>query len=293
MARFEHVVTEKDTSLSIKEIVKTKFQFSSRLMSRIKRERLIFLNGEESLTYFNPQIGDVIKVILPEETSFCLEENIPLKILYEDEDFLVIDKQSDIVVHPTRGYHSHTISNGIMYHMRVSGQNFKIRFVNRLDKDTTGVLLVAKNAYVQEDIIRQMKVKNVEKRYLALVKGNLEEDYKIIDLPIGRISEEKVTRAVLDGGYPSITHCNVKNRFGNKYTLVELKLETGRTHQIRVHMSHIGHPVLGDYEYGGNAPLLIGRQALHSSYLSFVHPITKKMVYFESVLPEDMLTLCK
>ena len=180
--------------------------------------------------------------------------------------------------------------------MEKTGQSFKVRFVNRLDMDTTGLLIIAKNSHAQDEVTKQMKAKTTEKRYKAIVNGIVKDDEFTIDLPIGRPDPEKVARAVMvDGGYPSVTHVKVLERYpsGNEngsdkgYTMVELLLETGRTHQIRVHMSHIGHPLVGDSLYGGAHPDLIDRQALHSYRLSINHPVTGKRLELEAPLPDD------
>ena len=173
--------------------------------------------------------------------------------------------------------------------MQQTDQSFKIRFVNRLDMDTSGLLVIAKNAYCQNDYTNQMKANTVEKRYISIVCGILESDSGTIDLPIGRPDPDNVARGVMEGGAPSVTHYKVIERFYDQnYTLVELLLETGRTHQIRVHMSHIGHPVLGDWLYGGVNEELISRQALHAARLTFTHPVTKKRMVLEAPLPKDM-----
>jgi 23S rRNA pseudouridine1911/1915/1917 synthase len=170
-------------------------------------------------------------------------------------------------------------------------KHYKIRFVNRLDMDTSGLLAIAKNSHCQDDMSRQMSENGVTKKYVAVVKGVIAEEEGTIDLPIDREHEDHVKRAVLKDGYPSVTHYKVLERFEKGYTLVELVLETGRTHQIRVHMSHIGHPIVGDVLYGVASVWLIERQALHARYLSFRHPLNGSLMELEAPLPDDMLTL--
>lgn len=294
MNKFNYVVSENDVKneLPIKELLRCNFKFSSRLNKKIKRESLILLNGIPVKTFIIPQLGDIISVRLPEEASDFTPENIPVDILYEDDDLLIINKQPGIVVHPTKGHPAHTLANGIMKHIIDTNQNFKIRFINRLDMDTSGVLTVGKNSHAQDDYTKQMADGNVKKKYTAVVKGILENDYGTIDLPIGRPDVEKVERCVMEnGGSPSITHYKVMERYTKGYTLVELLLETGRTHQIRVHMSHIGHPVVGDHLYGGSNPFLIERQALHSTSISFYHPVNRNLLDVASPLPDDMIFL--
>lgn len=289
MTDFIHKVTKEDEGLELREIMRAHFDFSARLRNKIKREKLVMLNGVSTPGWIKPDVGDVIKVTLPDETSGFEPQDIPINIVFEDDDLILINKQPNLTVHPTKGHPSGTVANALMYYMEQTGESFKIRFVNRLDMDTSGLLVVAKNAYCQNDYTKQMKENTVEKRYLSVVKGIVEADSGIIDLPIGRPDPEHVKRGVMEDGAPSVTHYKVLERFPESgYTLVELLLETGRTHQIRVHMSHIGHPVLGDWLYGGENILLIGRQALHAARLTFTHPITKERLTFEAPLPDDI-----
>lgn len=171
-----------------------------------------------------------------------------------------------------------------MHYMEQAGNPFKIRFVNRLDMDTSGLLIVAKNSYCQNDFTKQMRENTIEKRYIAIVKGIIDSDEGTVELPIGRPDPDNVRRGVMEGGAPSVTHYKVIDRY-REHTMVELLLETGRTHQIRVHMSHIGHPVLGDWLYDGTNTPFIDRQALHAAYLTFTHPMTKERCTFSAPLP--------
>lgn len=289
MTEFIHKVTTEDEGLEVKDIMRNHFDFSARLRNKIKREKLVLLNDKQTAGWITPRVGDVIRITLPDEKSHFEPQAIPLYPVFEDDDILIINKQPGLIVHPTKGHPSGTVANALMHYMEQTGQSFKIRFVNRLDMDTSGLLVIAKNAYCQNDYTRQMKENLVEKRYIAIVKGIVEPDNGIIDLPIGRPDPENVRRGVMESGSPSVTHYKVCERFPKKgYTMVELLLETGRTHQIRVHMSHIGHPVLGDWLYGGDNILLMERQALHAARLSFTHPITKKKLMLTAPLPDDM-----
>lgn len=289
MTDFIHKVTTEDEGLEVREIMRNYFDFSSRLRNRIKREKLVTLNGIQTPGWIRTKAGDVVKVVLPDEKSNFEPEDIPVYPVFEDNDILIINKQPGLIVHPTKGYPSGTVANALMHYMQQTDQSFKIRFVNRLDMDTSGLLVIAKNAYCQNDYTNQMKANTVEKRYISIVCGILESDSGTIDLPIGRPDPDNVARGVMEGGAPSVTHYKVIERFYDQnYTLVELLLETGRTHQIRVHMSHIGHPVLGDWLYGGVNEELISRQALHAARLTFTHPVTKKRMVLEAPLPEDM-----
>ena len=320
MAKFTYIVKESDRELSIKELLSRNFSFSSRFMTKLKQNRLIFLNGESMPGWILPNPGDVITVVTPEETSDFPPEAIPISIVYEDDDLLVINKQPGIVVHPTKGKPCHTIANGLMKRMLDKGESYKIRFVNRLDMNTSGLLIVAKNSYAQDNLTKQMKTDHIQKKYMAIVSGVMAQDSRTIDLPLGRPDPNEVERWVVpveEGGYPSVTHFKVLKRF-KKNTLVELQLETGRTHQIRIHLAYIGHPIEGDHLYCHGDPFeyrrihgdprpsldgspgprmetnpeivsdIINRQALHAFSLTFKHPVTGERLHLEAPLPDDM-----
>lgn len=320
MAKFTYIVKESDRELSIKELLSRNFSFSSRFMTKLKQNRLIFLNGESMPGWVLPNPGDVITVVTPEETSDFPPEAIPISIVYEDDDLLVINKQPGIVVHPTKGKPCHTIANGLMKRMLDKGESYKIRFVNRLDMNTSGLLIVAKNSYAQDNLTKQMKTDHIQKKYMAIVSGVMAQDSGTIDLPLGRPDPNEVERWVVpveEGGYPSVTHFKVLKRF-KKNTLVELQLETGRTHQIRIHLAYIGHPIEGDHLYCHGDPFeyrrihgdprpsldgspgprmetnpeivsdIINRQALHAFSLTFKHPVTGERLHLEAPLPDDM-----
>lgn len=287
MTEFIHKVTAEDDGMEVREIIRQYFDFSSRLRNKIKREKLVTLNDTETPGWIRTKPGDVVKITLPDEKSSFEPEDIPVYPVYEDNDILIINKQPGIIVHPTKGYPSGTVANALMHYMEDTGQSFKIRFVNRLDMDTSGLLLIAKNSYCQNNITNQMRKNQVSKKYLAIVRGVIPEEKGTVDLPIGRPDPDDVRRGVMEGGSPSITHYRVLERL-REHTLVELLLETGRTHQIRVHMSHMGHPVLGDTLYGGENEELISRQALHAASLTFTHPITGEKTEYRADLPEDM-----
>ena len=287
MAEFKHTVTIEDEGKEVKDIMRMYFDFSSRLRNKVKREKLVFLNGEPTQGWYKVSAGDVVSVDLPEEQSNFPPQEIPLFPVYEDEDLLLLNKQPGLIVHPTKGHPAGTVANALMYYQEQRHQSWKIRFVNRLDMDTSGLLIVAKNAYCQNELTNQMKQNHLHKTYIAIVSGVIEEDSGTVDLPIGRPDPIDVRRGVMEDGAPSVTHFKVIERF-TRYTLIELKLETGRTHQIRVHMSYIGHPVLSDHLYGEEKPYIIERQALHASGLEFDHPVTKKHMAITAPLPEDM-----
>lgn len=314
MTEFNYIVTENDKELTCKELLRRNFSFSSRLMTKIKQQELVTLNGEKVRLWITPQVGDKLTVTLPEETCDFPAEDIPIEVVFEDKDLLVINKQPGVVVHPTKGKPNHTIANGLMKKMQDDGESYKIRFVNRLDMNTSGLLIIAKNGFTQDHLTKQMKADHIQKKYMAVVDGIIAEDSGTINKPIGRPDPDEVERWILpveDGGYDSITHFKVRERFETAgYTLVELRLETGRTHQIRVHLSSIGHPITGDHLYNNGDPFLyrklhgdfrriegadevstseyIDRQALHAYSLTFIHPVTGEQLALEAPLPEDI-----
>ena len=294
MAKYEHTVTTEEEGLTINQILRKNYRFSARFCTKMKYQSLVDLNGTPTPGYIKPGVGDIVGVRLPDETSDFEPEDIPLDIIYEDDDLILVNKQPGVIVHPTKGHPEHTIANGVMKYMIDSGQSFKVRFANRIDMDTTGIIIVAKNANAQNELSSQMRKSSVVKKYYALTEGLIEEDHFMIDLPVGRPDEVSIRRAVMtEGGKSALSEVNVVERFHSDefgpHTLVEVTLHTGRTHQIRVHLSHIGHTIAGDSLYDGNTQL-IDRQALHAYYIEFDHPMTKERVSFRTGLPADMLT---
>lgn len=289
-AKYKHIVTADEEGLTINQILKANFKFSAKFKTKMKFQSLVDLNGKNAPGYLMPVAGDVIGIRLPEEKSDFTPENIPLDILYEDEDIMLINKQPGLVVHPTKGHPTNTVANGLMKYMEDTDQTFKVRFANRIDMDTTGIIIVAKNANAQNDISDQMRNGNVVKKYLAIVHGLVEEDHFVINLPVGRPSQDSIRRTVMDvGGKEALSEVNVISRF-KEYSLVEVTLHTGRTHQIRVHMSHIGHPIVGDELYDGSTKK-INRQALHAYKIKFLHPITREEIEVEAEMPADMKSI--
>lgn len=239
-------------------------------------------------------VGDVVAASIPEAQSVAIEaENIPLDILYEDTDVLIVNKPKGMVVHPSAGHYSGTLVNAIMYHCAdsLSGINGEIRpgIVHRIDMDTTGALIVCKNDAAHTDIAEQIKEHTVTRRYRGIVCGIVKEDNGTIEGAIGRHPTQRKKMAINEkNGKPAITHYKVLQRFA-KYTYMEFQLETGRTHQIRVHMASIGHPLLGDELYGNPKNLAIKGlqgQTLHAMIIGFVHPSTHEYMEFEAPLPE-------
>lgn len=290
MSKYKHTVTAEEEGLTINQILKANFKFSQRFRTKMKFQKLVDLDGTPQPGYIKPAAGSLIEVRLPVEENSFEPEDIPFGILYEDDDLLIVNKQPGLTTHPTKGHPDHTLANGVMKYIVDTGQQFKIRFANRLDMDTSGILIVAKSANAQSNISEQMRRNEVVKKYTAIVHGVIEKDQFTIDLPVGRPIDERVERAVLPvelGGKNAVTDVRVIERF-DEHTLVHLTLHTGRTHQIRVHLKHIGHPIIGDHLYGGDAPDLIGRQALHAHYISLSHPMTGEKLEIEAALPDDM-----
>lgn len=241
--------------------------------------------------------GDEIIVCIPEpEIPDILPEDIPLDILYEDQDILVVNKPKGMVVHPAPGHYSGTLVNAIMYHCRenLSGINGVTRpgIVHRIDMDTTGSLLVCKNDRAHQALAAQLKEHSITRKYHAVVHGNLKEDTGTVNAPIGRHpTDRKKMSTHAPNGRQAVTHYQVLERFGN-YTYIECQLETGRTHQIRVHMSSIGHPILGDMVYGpAKCPYKLEGQTLHAKILGITHPATGEYMEFDAPLPEYFTAL--
>ncbi len=299
MREFLYTVTAEDVAegLDVKDIIRKKFTFSSRLRSKIKRNHTVWLNDTDTPVWISPKEGDVVKVAIPDETSYFEPEPVPIWPLYEDQDLLIINKPAGYTVHPTRGHQNGTIANGVAQYMLDTNQSFKIRFINRLDMETSGVLLLGKNQLAQGELMKQMKQGTVTKIYRAFVRGIPEKSHGIIDSPLAYNGDGSLKRVVSDEGKASETHYRVLETFPHPsfpgadpagYAYVELDLKSGRTHQIRVHMSSIGHPVVGDSLYGLEEPDLIQRQALHAYQSAFAHPATGQALDLIAPLPKDM-----
>ncbi len=282
-----YILTPLDEGMSIRAILKNRLWMSSRLMRKVRDQNKVFINGNPVRMNEKGKAGDCLTVGIPDEISCFDPEPVPFSVIFEDEHLLIINKEAGYVVHPTKGHPSNTVANGIMHYMLSKGDSYKIRFINRLDMHTSGILLIGKNSYCQESFTRQAQKGRVLKKYSALVKGWMESEEGVIDLPIGRPGMDSIQRKVTEKGYDSVTRYRVIRRFAKPYTLMELILETGRTHQIRVHMAHIGHPVAGDSLYGQEECLIL-RQALHASQLDFDHPASGDRISVSAPLPKDM-----
>ncbi|MDO4338827.1 MAG: RluA family pseudouridine synthase [Eubacteriales bacterium] len=280
-------ITEKDCGTEIIQFLREK-GFSRRLLSGMKADKgAIILNGERGFGHTALKEGDVLKVRVLE--TECSENILPvemkLDILYEDEDILVINKPADMPIHPSIGNYENTLANGVAYYYRQQRKPFVYRCINRLDRDTTGGLILAKNALSAAILSTQMKNRQIRRTYLAVLEGILPEK-GTISVPIARMKGSAIEREVnFETGEPAVTHYE-RLAFRNGHSLAELHLETGRTHQIRVHMKYLGFPLPGDYLYH---PVYdrIGRQALHSYQLEFIHPVTEEPLLFTAPVPED------
>ena len=248
----------------------------------------VTVNREKVKPKYKLVVGDRVVVQPKKPQKIDLEpENIPLDIVYEDDDVIVVNKPQGMVVHPAPGHPNHTLVNALLYHSPLSTINGEFRpgIVHRIDKDTSGLLMIAKNDLAHRSLAAQLKAKTNEREYVALVHGVIKEERGTIDAPLGRSKKDRKKQAVVEDGRHAVTHFKVLERFQH-YTLVSCRLETGRTHQIRVHMKYIGHPLAGDPLYGPRKTLPGNGQYLHARLLGFKHPRTGKQMTFTSPLPE-------
>ena len=270
-------------------------ELSRSMIKKLLEDGKITVNGEITKASYKVQLNDKIEIDIEKPKEVKLEaQEIPLDVIYEDNDILVVNKQKGLVVHPGNGNLDGTLANAVMAHCKdsLSGIGGELRpgIVHRLDKDTSGLLIIAKNDKAHIKMSEQIKDRKVKKTYIALVRGIISENEATINMPIGRSTKDRKKMAVTKNGKEAITHFKVLNRFTtNKasYTLLEVKIDTGRTHQIRVHMAEIGHPIIGDtvYSNGKNEFGVVG-QCLHAKKLEFTHPITEKEMNLEAPLPE-------
>ena len=298
----KYIVNKNDISKTINEIVFQKFDLSNRLFAKLIRNKKIFVNDINIDTRFKVKENDIITIDLnyDEESSNIVSKKMDLNIVYEDEGMLIINKPSGIAIHPSIRHYEDSIASGVKYYFESIGIHKKIRPVNRLDLNTSGLVIFAKNEYIQENLIKQMQTKTFIKEYFAIVTGILEKKKDIIDKPIARKQGSIIERCVSETGQRAITEYEVIREVGNnskivieaginceakseveKYSLVKCKLLTGRTHQIRVHFAYIGHPLVGDSLYGEKSDLIEG-QALHCYKLKILHPITLEMLEITS-----------
>ncbi|MEK5174777.1 RluA family pseudouridine synthase [Heyndrickxia sp. FSL W8-0496] len=291
MEKMEHIILESENNERIDKIISTmNAEWSRSQVQQWIKDGHVKVNGKQIKANYKCTINDQIVIDIPEPEILDVQaEEMNLDIYYEDGDVLVVNKPKGMVVHPAPGHLTGTLVNGLMAHCKdLSGINGVLRpgIVHRIDKDTSGLLMVAKNDMAHEGLVNQLVDKSVTRKYFAIVHGNVPHDYGTIDAPIGRDPNDRQRMTVVDNGKHAVTHFRVLERF-NQYTFIECELETGRTHQIRVHMKYIGFPLVGDPKYGPRKTLSIGGQALHAGILGFIHPRTKQYIEFEAPIPEE------
>lgn len=288
----EMTVDEQSAGKTIEQILKEDLLISGRMIQRLTRQKGLFLNRKAPFLKKKVKAGDLVRVLIGDrggEEGALVPEDIPIHVVYEDDEVLVVNKQAGIIVHPIKQGQSGTLANGIAFYWASKGITGKVRPVHRLDKDTSGLILIAKNSYIHQLLDRQLREQQVHRIYWTIVEGKLAEKEGVFREPIAQHPQNPVKRSVIASGEEAITHYRVLEEY-SQASLVEVHLETGRTHQIRVHFEHAGHPVLGDTLYGKSHPL-IKRQALHAYQLEFIHPLRGDKMEFVQPVPEDMKEL--
>ncbi|GGE07514.1 pseudouridine synthase [Marinithermofilum abyssi] len=290
-----YIVPEAWSRRSVKEVLQGPLQLSNRMINRLTRSRGIRLNGKMPWLDRQVKAGDQLKVaVRPRERADLTAEPVPFDTVYEDKDLLVVNKPPGIKVHPVKPGETGTLSHGILYQWKQAGWEGKVRPVHRLDRYTSGLLLVAKYAYIHQLLDKELRQHRIKRTYITVTTGKWTDRHPAegtIDAPIVRSPGHPLRRTVSDKGDPAITHYRVISE-SNTATALEVRLETGRTHQIRVHFAHMGFPLLGDRLYGGDLSA-ISRQALHARRLTFSHPLREETLTVEAPLPEDMEKLVR
>ena len=291
----KYIKTYKDNYSTVRQVLNQEFNLSYNLLIKLKKDKRILLNDVPTYVDNQISVGDVISVNIDfyEDNSNIVSTSMNLNILYEDESFLILDKPAGIPVHPSILHFENSLSNGVKYYFDSIGLHKKIRPVNRLDRNTSGIVIFAKNEYVQNSLSKQMDDKTFVKKYISICEGAFSKKEGTIDFPIARRENSIIERCVDSSGDIAITHYKVLKEFNIKDTICSellINLETGRTHQIRVHLAYLGHPIIGDSLYG-NESSLINRQALHAYEVQFIHPITKNKMKIISEVPKDIQNL--
>lgn len=290
MEKLELIIGEKDNGIRADKILSVEIENLSRsFIQGLFDDGKVFVNGKKGKGKMKLKTGDKVEIDIPEPEELTVEpENIPVDIIYEDKDVIVVNKPKGMVVHPAPGNYNGTLVNALLYHCKdLSGINGVIRpgIVHRIDKNTSGILVVAKNDFAHQELAAQFKEHSIKREYYAIVEGRMGKLEGTIDAPLGRHHRDRLKFAVVKEGKRAVTHYETLEIYGG-YSLVKCRLETGRTHQIRVHMAFIGHPLVGDEVYGLKKQKLVkDGQALHAKNLGFIHPTKKEYVEFNSTLP--------
>lgn len=287
--QLKHIVTAAEDNVPLRNILRRSLCLSNTLLKKMKPTQRVLVNGQPYRFIDRVHHGDVISVWLQfaDEESTIPPQDIPLDILYEDDTVIALNKPQNMVIHPCAGHPDGTLGNALMGYYCRTGQKVKLRPMGRLDKDTTGIVLFAKNQYVQDFLTRQMKEHRYEKKYLGIVHGSFDPPKGEISLPIARKEGSIIERITHPDGAESLTLYSTIKEY-EAYSLVQFRIITGRTHQIRVHCAAVGKPLLGDTLYGNIPTFLISRQALHSYMISFIHPISGERITLKAPIPEDM-----
>ncbi len=300
----EYRTEAEDAGMTVKEVMSKRLRLSTKEIVRCKQfDDGVMVNraysGEGGSDVFLPVIvkshlqeGDVLRIKIyeaNENAGEVIPSDLPIDIVYEDEDVILLNKPGDMVVHPSYAHHTDSLSNGLSGYFERTGQKHVIRTIGRLDRETSGLILFAKNRYSAAILSNQRENMSKRKEYLALAYGVFEEPEGTVDAPIGRVEGDRMIRKVMEDGKRAVTHFRVEEQFKD-FALIRLVLDTGRTHQIRVHMAHIGHPLLGDSLYGKEIPDSRGltRAALHAAHLEFAQPVSGEALKFEAEMPQDM-----
>jgi 23S rRNA pseudouridine1911/1915/1917 synthase len=292
----QFVVNATESGKMLKQILQNRFHFSRRMFRRLREEQRVHVN--QNVIYYTARLqeGDIVEVRLEEtgEDCFIPPQEMHFSVVFEDDDILIVDKPAGIVVHPTMGYSEGTLANGIAYHAKQRGESYPFRPVTRLDKDTSGIMVIAKHAHAHAMLSKQMKKRNYQRTYIAICHGHISPIEGTIDLPIG-ISPSSIIERVIDfkNGKEAITQYKTITRL-KEATMVTLTLETGRTHQIRLHLATMGHPIIGDTLYGSKENLpFISRQALHAKEIEIFHPSRYEWLKMSIPLADDIQLLAE